>query len=378
MQKQVEKRTRQPDTISYFSWRLLLLLFLLVLVCTLHLLTNQPLAPLNTMNSCRGYLRNLDYTRFLPKTNGQEIAAIEFLDQIPVDTPIAMVQVQQPDAHSSLYLYRCMMSRSTAQQPVVDLVFKLERLLNGQASMSHAGTLVVAQDDPSQFTGGTHLLHTPPASSRVYQEYAWDGATFVPITFTALYPVTNRAEAEFLQDQADTGARLPWSDPLITARLLAKDIFQWETSHLHTALIEQTATKAQVQLLHEQTRTRVTLTLERLIHARGLWFVTEAATKGLLIDTTSLQEATSSPRALHFAVSSKQPTLHITLLDHTFHQIPWLFEPVLAMQDASHYRTTLYYNNPFVPQTALLFIRVLPRSNAENGQLLLSKIQLGN
>src|SRR5205823_463458 len=119
-----------------------------------------------------------------------------------------------------VYVFGC-----TIQRHTLTSLFTQHGLIQGTLSISSANTLVIGELDTTISPQTAALMQ--PLQQNVYREYSWQHDRFVQVAFPSLYPVTSRSEAEALQQQANAGQTQPWSDPVITAEQMAKDIFKW-------------------------------------------------------------------------------------------------------------------------------------------------------
>src|SRR3984893_3060566 len=201
---------------------LTILLSITALLALIHLIaithTAYPTAPIN---DCLNLIRNTDYTKFVqlhPRT--QQINDVQFVDQLVGGQPAALVSVtdNSPQHLLDLYIYGC---SSQKQNPALTLLFKQQGLVQGTASVTGANTLSVGELDRTLTQNATMLL--APLQQNIYREYSWRNNALVQTSFPGLYPVTNRSEAEELQEQVSNGQALPWTDPLTTVQQMAKD-----------------------------------------------------------------------------------------------------------------------------------------------------------
>ena len=110
-------------------------------------------------------------------------------------------------------------------------IFVMQDLLNGDAQISPAGTIMTAESG-----SGDPVL----GSRDVFKEYRWDGATFQQILFPGIYPDMTYYQAE--QDQSRLNAELAvgnkrdaWKATFSgVANELAKQIFHWTSTHFST------------------------------------------------------------------------------------------------------------------------------------------------
>lgn len=134
------------------------------------------------------------------------------------------VRYYSPDARLDYYVYDNL-SGSPHQS------LSITGLLNGDAQISPAGTIMTAEVGPGDTIKGPR---------DVFKEYQWDGATFKQILFPGIYPDMTYYQAE--QDQAQVNAELAagnkrnfWKTTFNgTVNEFAKRIFHWTDTHTST------------------------------------------------------------------------------------------------------------------------------------------------
>src|SRR5205085_7602279 len=158
-----------------------------------------------------------------------------------------------------------------------------------------------------------------PLQQNVYREYGWQHDRFVQVAFPSLYPVTSRSEAEALQQQANAGQTQPWSDPVMTAEQMAKDIFKWNGASPQDSVLSNNGIRAQVQLIQQSPQMQVTVTLERLVQhdSKGLWFVTGAQTNGITLGQSLTSNVVTSPMTVKGTGALADGQTTATLFDNT-------------------------------------------------------------
>ncbi len=356
---------------------LTVLLSILALIALVHFLivmhTNAMQAASST--SCTHLIRSTDYTKYVqfdPAT--QQVGAIQYVDQLLGGQPAALVQVTDAQHTLDVYLYGCVMQHST---PILTVLLKQQGLTQGTISISKNNTLVLGERDTKLSQDLTAVLQ--PMQQDIYQEYRWQKGTFVQVTFPGLYPVTDRSEAESLQEQANNGAALPWLDPKVTAEQMAKDILQWSSGGYQEKILDTNGTTAHILLQQKQPEMAVTVTLTRVIqsNAKGLWFVTNAQTQNITLEQGQFSTAATSPITLHGTVATKDGQATATLFDHTLTAISSLNNTTLSVTaDGLYSGSILYSNNKQTQQGLLLIENIPPSKSLEAGQLLLTSVLL--
>jgi hypothetical protein len=399
------RRYKGPHLFTF----LLLLLALLALVRFLLVLNTPSSSSSNTAGpqtpiDCSGLLRSDDYTKSVGLQAGEQLAALAPVSDLDGGSPAVLAQVMHSDAQHTLdvYLLGCSFQQN---QPGLTTLFAQRGLVDGTVEISQAHTLITGTLDTSLSPDASALLL--PSQQYIYREYAWQGDAFRQVIFPGFYPVTSRAEAEALQQQADRGQTLTWSDPLTTAEAMAKDILQWPASNdPQNVLLSNDGTTAQVRLAQQAPPLVVYVTLARLVQqdSKGLWFVVAAHTQGITLgldgqDRTALPQHTSGATpdsiATQPAPAAQQPlaqspmTLQgtgaladgqtsVTLFDHTLSPIASASNVSLqANTDGTYSGTLPYTTSP--GQEGLLLVLSLPlaaNDAVEQGQILLVPVLL--
>ena len=360
--------------------RLLTVLFsILALIAVIHFIAvaHQSDSGL-TPTTCTELLRNTDYTQILHlQSKTQEMGAVQFVNQLVSGQPATLVQVVNSDAQHTLgvYIYGC-----TLQQHTPHLISLLTQsgLPQGTASVSASNTLVLGQLDTNLSPQAAALVQ--PLQQNIYREYRWLNGSFVQVAFPSLYPVTSRSEAEALQQQANNGQSLPWSDPLATAEQMAKDVFKWPSNSSQDSIASNNGVTAQVQLFQQNPSLQVTVTLQRLVQHNntGLWFVTAATSSGMTLTQPQSGASISSPITIkgNGGLANGQTTA--TLFDHTLTPLSLLNNPTLNADSTGTFNGMLFYSNNAPHQEGLLLLQSLPPTGStEPGQLLLMKVIVG-
>lgn len=340
----------------------------------------QQTSAVTPADNCAGLIRTIDYTQIVHlQTQSQEMEAVQFIDQVVGGRPAALVQVMNQNAQHTLdvYIYGCAMQK---QRPQLTVLFTRHGLVQGTASISQANTLVTSALDTSLPADSSALLQ--PLQQNVYQEYAWRNGTFVQVAFPGLYPVTSSSEAAALQQEANIGQSLPWSDPLATAEQMARDIFKWPLISAQDTVVSNDGITAQVQLVQQNPPLQVTVTLKRLVQHdnKGLWFVTAAKTNGLTLDQTNFDLPVASPFQLRGTGALVDGQNTIQIFDHTLSPVPTSNAVQVHINPDGTYSCTLSYANIAHDQQGLLLLQSLPEQanySVEPGQLLLVSVILG-
>ncbi len=395
--REVKPQTASPEqdaAVHYYPQRspgrprpLTILFAVLALIGLLHFIAVTHSAyPTLPITNCLDLIRYNDYTKTIPfDPHAQQMSAVQFINEVTGGAPSALVQVMGVNAQHPLdiYIYGCTMQRG---KPVLRLLFKQPGLVQGTVSVTRANTLSIGALDTTLPPQASTVLQ--PLEQNVYREYAWHNGMFIQREFPGLYPVTSRSEAEALQDEANNGLSLPWSDPLLTAEQLARDIFQWSGSDVQDTLQDNDGMTAHVLLAQKDPPLRVTVTLQRLIQpgSRGLWFVTAAQTRGITLNQAVLQPFVTSPLTIHGSIDLAKGRATTTLFDHTLMPLQTLISPAFTVSAEGAYSETISYTNRVPDQPGLLLIEDLPTKPTiahgkaqppAPGQLLLTNLILG-
>jgi hypothetical protein len=365
------------------QWRkhsvLTVLFSLLAVVALVHFIVeahniNPTVGPM----TCQGLLSTTDYTKIVHlQAKTQTMGAIQFVNQVTDGQPATLVQVIGNSAEHPLdaYVFGCKTSR---HHLTLTTLFAQHDLIQGTVATSAANTLVTSTLDTTLPPQNSVLEE--PLHQNIYREYAWQHGAFTQITFPALYPVTSRSEAEALQQQANSGQPLPWSDPVLTAQQMAKDILKWSDGGSQNTVLSNNGDTAQVQLVEQSLPMTVTVTLKRLIQPgkTGLWFVVAAQTSGITLHTANLAQPIPSPMNVSGSNALADGTTTATIFDHTLAPLSLLDDPILKVDTSGNYSGSLFYTNAMHDQEGLLLVESLPPSGStEIGQLILAKVLLG-
>ncbi len=359
---------------------LTVLLSLLALLTLLHFIAVTHTAnPSALPFDCLGLLRTTDYGRLVHlQAQLQEMGAVQFTNQLDGGQPAALVEVTNNGAKPALdiYMYGCRMQKRNT--PTLVQLFTQRGLVDGTASISTANTLITSELDTT--LSPQTLALAQPLQQNIYREYRWQHNRFIQITFPGLYPVSSSSEAQALQQQANNGQSLPWSDPLVTAEQMAKDIFGWTAASPQDAVLQNNGVLAQVQLEQASVQMRVTVTLQRLLqhNKQGLWFVTDARSGGITSAQPPAAGIITSPAAIQGSGALVNGQTTAILFDHTMTPLSLLNNPMLNVASNGTYAGTLFYKTNVAQQPGLLLIQSLPAAGSRTtAQLLLRRVIIG-
>lgn len=334
--------------------------------------------------TCADLLNSTDYTKAVGfQPDSQQMAAIQMVNDLDAGAPAALVQVTTPKAQNALavYVFGCTLEH---QQPQLVQLFGQQGLPQGTVSLTPAHTLVTAALDPNLSPNDIPFLQ--PMQQNIYYEYAWQAGRFVQVRFPGFYPVASRVEAEALQQSFNNGQKLSWNDPLTTAQQMTKDLLQWSDTP-QARLVSQTNDTALVELTSQNPRMTIEVTLQQIIQpgSQGLWFVTDARTKGMLITRTGtvnepLPQTMTSPMSFSGANALIDGKTTATLFDHTLTPLKQSTNVPLNVLPDSTYDGTLNYSGLLRGQQGAILIESLPQpenQGKEEGQLVLTSVILG-
>ena len=301
-------------------------------------MASSQIAPTN----CQQLLRLADYSTAVHLQSGkQEMAAVQMTSQITGKQPSALVQVMNTGSQQKLdvYVFGCTMRNQT---PALTTLLAQRGLVQGSVSISVANTLVTGEQDTSLPVQAVAVEQ--PLQPNIFREYAWHNGALVQVAFPGFYPVVSRSEAEQLQQQANAGQPLAWSDPLATAEQMAKDLLKWPHTNPQDTVLSKNSLTARVLLIAHSPCMAVTVTLQRLVQHdnQGLWFVTAAQTSGMTVDQSHLSEPATSPISLQGTGALADGQTTTTLFDHTLTSIPLSSKSLLNVSSSGSYSGSVY------------------------------------
>lgn len=376
----------QPPMPPDRPWKLLLLLFLagcLGALLIMHILAVAIQSTFPPPVTCAGTMRTADYTREINlQPEYQQMNAIQIADTLDGGEPAALVQVtnDKPANTLDVYVFGCAMQQN---HPRLTRLFTRQGLVQGTAEITATNTLRLASLDTRLDNTSIALLQ--PSQQNIYQEYTWQQGHFVQLPFSGFYPVSSQFEAESLQQNANIEHHSFWADPVATAVSMSRDLLHW-TSNPQTRLLSETPVATLVEISFQHPRVVLEVMLKRLIQPdkAGLWFVTSAHTRGLVLTragTTNQPFQTSVSSPIHFsgvsALIDGQTTA--TLFDHTLTPIAGSSNVPVTVQQDSSYSGTLTYHSPGGGQQGVILLQSLPlpqNYKQETEQVLLTSVIL--
>lgn len=383
VEKQASARPRKLIGRGIKVRLLLLLLASLAIVGILHVLAVYAQAPASQPTTCAQLMGSADYAQAVNlQSDTQEMSAVEVVNSLDDGAPAALVQVTNKTTPTTLdvYVFGCAMRQG---QPRLTQLLSRRGLVHGAATVTAQHTLIIQNQDTSLQPEVLPFLQ--PLQQNIYHEYTWQQNAFAQVAYSAFYPVSSRAEAQALQQSANDGQPLPWNDPVSTALQLSKDILRWSPDP-QAQLIAHTGDTATVQLTEQSPHVVLLVTLKQLIQpgANGLWFVTDARTKGLTVTRADaldqpLPSLQSSPLRFGGTNALVDGQTTATLFDHTMTPVKQATSVPVTVHADSSYFGSLSYTNLLSGQQGILLISSMPKTenlNKESGQMLLTGVIL--
>jgi len=181
-------------------------------------------------------------------------------------------------------------------------IFSLQGLPQGNVGISNYNTLMVGEMElkPGQTPGAP----STQVQQNLYREFKWsdDAGTLVQIAFPGLYPDLTRYQAEFEQNQVNTGQGFQqWRlSAVTTAQNFAENVLGWGSDVPTTVLSGGGTHDAKALVLVKNLSAggaTIKLSLSRLeLNTNGgIWEVTGVATDGMIIASPQNAQQLTSP-----------------------------------------------------------------------------------
>lgn len=383
VQNQVSTRKKRESGRTMKMRLLLFLLGILAILFVLHIIVVYAQSPALQPTTCDQLIEEADYPQEVHlQPDTQEMEAVQMVKNLDDGTPAALVQVITHGSPETLdvYVFGCTMQQN---QPHLSQLFLRQGLVNGSVELTPHHTILVENLD-TRLAPNT-LPFLLPLQQNIYQEYTWQHNAFTQVHYPGFYPVSSRAEAEQLQQSASDGQSLPWNDPITTALQMSRDLLHW-TPDPQSQLVSQSAGTSIVQLTRQSPHTVLRVTLKQLIqpNASGLWFVTDARTKGIIVTQANtlnrpLLASQNSPLQFSGANALVDGQTSATLFDHTMTPVEQASNRPVTVHSDSSYSGSLPYTNLLSGQQGVLLISSMPHSenlNTESGQVILTGVLL--
>lgn len=362
---------------------LMLMLCSLAVLFLLHVIVVYAQSPLSQPTNCAALINSADYPQVVDlQAQTQQMSAVQVDNNLDNGAPAALVQVTNEGGQKPLdvYVFGCTMQQN---QPHLTRLFSRQGLAQGTVEITPEHTLLTENLDTNLSPDVIPFLQ--PLQQNVYHEYAWRMGKFVQIPYAGFYPVASRAEAQELQQSANSGQSLPWNDPVSTALQMSKDLLQWSPAP-QAQLFSHIGNTALVELTEQSPHIVMIVTLKQLVQAgdTGLWFVTDARTKGMIITqagTTDRPLPSPQTSPLRFGGANALIDGHTTatLFDHTMNRVSQASNVPVTVHPDSTYTGSIAYKGLVSGQQGILLVSSLPLTqnlNRESGQVILSSVIL--
>ncbi len=235
-------------------------------------------------------------------------------------------------------------------------IFRLKGLPHGNVGISDYNTLLTAEIDPMPSQNAA--APATPAQQDLYREFKWsDGAgTLVQVAFPGLYPDLTRYQAEYEQNQVNTGQGFQqWRlSAVTTAQNFAEYVLGWNPNTPTTVLSGGGTHDVRAEILVKNPSAgsatiKLSLTRLELNTNGGIWEVTDVATNGMaLTSPQSAQQLTSPVQVkgiINPAFAGKPNT--ITILDHDRTEIGQAAIPQASGTGKPIIATSIPYSSSF-------------------------------
>jgi hypothetical protein len=181
-------------------------------------------------------------------------------------------------------------------------IFSLRGLLHGDAVVSNYNTLMTAQADPN--SSQNRGVPVAQLQTDLYREFKWSDSagTLIQVAFPGLYPDLTRYQAEFEQEQINTGQGFQqWRlSAVTTAQYFAEFVLMWDPDAPATVVSGGGAHEAMAVILVKNPSPggetmRVALSRLELNTNGGIWEVTSIETPGMSITSPQSAAHLTSP-----------------------------------------------------------------------------------
>ena len=238
-------------------------------------------------------------------------------------------------------------------------IFSLQKLPHGDVSISNYNTLLTGEIElkPDQQAG----IPTTQAQQDLYREFKWSDSagTLVQITFPGFFPDLTRYQAEFEQNQVNTGQGYQqWRlSAISTAQNFAEFVLGWNPNAPTTVLSGGGTNDAKALIVVKNPsadNAAIKLSLSRLeLNTNGgIWEVTGVATDGLAIASPKDAQQLNSPMQVTGAETafSGKP-ISINIFDHDRAVIGQSTMQASSGTGKSNIATSIYYSSSFPGET---------------------------
>src|SRR6266702_7778099 len=230
-------------------------------------------------------------------------------------------------------------------------IFRLKGLPHGDVGISNYNTLL---------TGGIDQKATQ-VQQDLYREFKWsDGAgTLVQIAFSGLYPDLTRYQAEYEQNQVNTGQGFQqWRlSAVTTAQNFAEYVLGWDPNAPTTVVSGGGTHDARAVILVKNPSAgsatiRLSLSRLELNTNGGIWEVTDVETDGMVLSSPQNAQQLTSPvqvTGINPAFAGKPTTIMVEDYDRT--EIGQAAVTQASGTGKTHIATSLSYSSPFEGET---------------------------
>ena len=238
-------------------------------------------------------------------------------------------------------------------------IFHLKGLPHGDVGISNYNTLLTGEIDliSSQQAGA------PPTQVQqdLYREFKWSesAGTFVQVAFPGLYPDLTRYQAEFEQDEVNTGKGFQqWRlSAVTTAQNFAEYVLGWDPNAPTTVVSGGGTHDARAVILVKNPSAgsatiRLSLSRLELNTNGGIWEVTDVETDGMVLSSPQNAQQLTSPvqvTGINPAFAGKPTTIMVE--DHDRTEIGQAAVTQASGTGKTHIATSLSYSSPFEGET---------------------------
>jgi hypothetical protein len=245
----------------------------------------------------------------------------------------------------------------TSAQPAG--VFSLKGLPHGDVIISNYNTLMTSEIDAKPNQGA--VVATTTGQQDLYREFKWSDSagTLVQITFPGFFPDLTRYQAEYEQNQVNTGQGYQqWRlSAVTTAQNFAEFVLGWAPNAPTTVLNGGGTNDAKSLILVKNLsadNATIKLSLSRLeLNTNGgIWEVTGVATDGMTITSPQdAQQLTSPAQVIGSGKALVGNTATIKVFDHDRTVIGQAVMNVSGSTGKSNVATSISYSSSFPGKT---------------------------
>ncbi len=206
-------------------------------------------------------------------------------------------------------------------------LFRLKGLPHGDVGISNYNTLLTAEIDPMPSQNAA--APATPAQQDLYREFKWSDSagTLLQVAFSGLYPDLTRYQAEYEQNQVNTGQGFQqWRlSAVTTAQNFAEYVLGWNPNTPTTVLSGGGTHDAKALILVKNPSAggaTIKLSLSRLeLNTNGgIWEVTDVETDDMTIASPQNAQQLTSPvqmKGVNTVFAGKPTTIMVFNQDRT-------------------------------------------------------------